>query len=99
MERRRRSVMPVLAMALAAVVIFVIMVALAVVHLLEWRQLQKIKAQPAGRPFRVLTIEQVFEPEHAILWDTQIPALQLINSAGGKGLPIQRLYGGYLEAA
>jgi len=90
--------MPVLAMALTAVVIFVIMAALAVVHLLEWRQLQQIKAQPAGRPFCVLTIEQVFEPQHAILWDTQVPALQLISSAGAKGLPIQRLYSGYLEA-
>lgn len=89
--------MPVFAIAVIAGVIFVVMAIFAIAHVVEWRQLQKIKAQPAGRPFCVLSLEQAFEADHAVLWDTQVPALQLICSAGSKGVPIQRLYACYVE--
>lgn len=41
--------------------------------------------------FSTFRIEQVFDPDHAIIWDTQLPALQLIASAGEDGLPVESL--------
>lgn len=48
------------------------------------------------QPFSVLSIEQAFEPDQAIIWETQVPALRLMASAGRKGLPLEDLYPLYL---
>jgi len=49
-------------------------------------------------PFSVLCIEQAFDPDQAIIWDTQVPALRMMASAGKKGLPIRALYPLYLRS-
>jgi len=40
------------------------------------------------KPFSLITIGDAFDPERAILWETQIPALQLISG----GVPAARLF-------
>jgi len=49
--------------------------------------------------FSVLSMEQAFDPDHAIIWDTQVPALQLIASAGREGLSLEELRGFYARSA
>ncbi len=91
--------MPVLMIALASVLVFIaVMVLLAMAALAEYGQMQRIRFDPAARPFS-LSLTEAFDPEHAILWGTQIPALLLVSSAGGRGLAYNRLYHAYLEAA
>jgi hypothetical protein len=77
----------------------VVMIWLATSHLVQWHQLQRIKTQATGTPFSVISVAHAFEPGHALLWDTQVPALELINSGGSKGVPLQRLFSWYEGAA
>ncbi len=50
------------------------------------------------RRFSVLSIEQAFDPDYAIIWDTQVPALRLIASAGRTGLPVESLCSSYTRS-
>ena len=52
-----------------------------------------------GGPFSVLSIEQAFDPGHAIIWDTQVPALRLVASAGREGLAVEALYPLYTRSS
>ncbi len=68
-----------------------------------WERRRQTLASGVARPrvdepFTVLSISGAFDPDHAIIWDTQIPALQLIASAGGEGLPIEALYPFYRDS-
>jgi hypothetical protein len=57
-------------------------------------------AEDAGfEPFTAVRIALAFDPDNAMLWDTQVPALELVSSAGRLGLSIQRLKGIYNESA
>ena len=49
--------------------------------------------------FSVLSIEQAFDPDQAVIWETQDPALQLIASAGSEGLLVERLRPFYIRSA
>jgi hypothetical protein len=42
-------------------------------------------------PFMVLRVSDAFDPEFAMLWDTQIPALTFISQAGADGVSMQQL--------
>lgn len=42
-------------------------------------------------PLKVLSVAQ-FDADCAILWDTQFPALHLVDAAGDAGLPARQLY-------
>jgi len=50
-------------------------------------------------PFSALSIEQAFDPDQAIIWDTQVPALRLIASAGREGLAMEALYHLYTRSS
>ena len=50
-------------------------------------------------PFAVFSIADAFDPDYAIIWDTQLPALQLINKAGAKGMGPQQLHRSYFHSA
>ena len=72
---------------------------LTIAHALERRTIDRIRNEPDGLSFSAIAIELAFDPDHAILWDTQVPALQLINSAGPHGAHIRRLYAWYCRSA
>jgi hypothetical protein len=52
-----------------------------------------------GKAFSVLSITLAFDPDHALVWETQIPILQLISIAEPHGISVRRLHRVYLESA
>jgi hypothetical protein len=91
--------MPLLFMVVAALLVFIaVMVLLAIAAASEYGQLQRIRFDPGAKPF-VLSLDDAFDPNHAVLWSTQVPALQLIASAGAAGVPYNRLYAAYQKTA
>jgi hypothetical protein len=92
--------MPVLLLALASLIVFIgTIVLMSIAHVAEERQWKQISALVPGAPFRVLSICDAFEAEYAILWETQVPALQLVSSEGSRGVAIQRLQKFYYISA
>jgi len=53
----------------------------------------------APRRFSALRVADAFDCDRAVLWDTQIPALEVIGSAGASGLPIEELWPFYVQSA
>lgn len=45
----------------------------------------------ARDPFTVLRVSDAFDPEFAMLWDTQMPALTFISRVGTNGVSMQQL--------
>jgi hypothetical protein len=94
--------MPLLVMALASLLMFLLIsVLLAVAKAAERRERRRtsVRRRTPPRPFRVLPLALAFDPERAMIWETQVPALELVCRAGSKGLAIERLHGCYLVAA
>lgn len=87
--------MPDLIMALAGLVVLGA-VAAVVVHRREQRS-REVEME-VGIPFSTLSLILAFESDSAILWETQLPALELISSAGGRGVPLWRLHPAYMES-
>ncbi len=42
--------------------------------------------------FAAFSVAQAFDRDYAIIWNTQVSALQLIDKAEKKGVPVKRLY-------
>lgn len=84
--------MPVLFLTLAAFVFFIlVLIALSVAQLAERREERRLFLRIPGKPFTVISIAQAFEEDSAILWETQVPALQLLATGGPKGLPVAKM--------
>lgn len=52
----------------------------------------------ARKPFSIIRVADAFEPETSILWETQMPALELISSGGWRGLPRETLRSLYVRS-
>lgn len=88
-----------LTVIVAAIAAFVVVMALLAVALVAERgQLRRIRYDPEARPF-TLSLTEAFDPDHAILWSTQVPALQLIGNAGPRGVTYHRLFCCYERTA
>ena len=84
--------MPVLFITLAAFVFFVlVLIALSVAQLAERKEERRLFLRIPGRPFTVISVAQAFEEDSAILWETQVPGLQLIATGGSKGTPVIKM--------
>lgn len=84
--------MPVLILALLSVVLFIVtLVLLGFAEAAENRKMRMLDIMDDGSPFRVLSVCDAFEPEYAVLWETQAPALRLIAAAAKRGVPRQAL--------
>lgn len=84
--------MPVLFLALAATIFFVlVLVALGIAQLAERKEERRLFLQIPGKPFTVISIAQAFEEDSAILWDTQVPALRQIAIGGSKGVSVAKM--------
>jgi hypothetical protein len=89
----------VLAIIVSAVVFFMLVLGLlAGAAVSEYAQLRRIRFDPQARPF-TLTLQKNFDPEHALLWATQVPALQMLSAAGHRGLKYECLYRTFQKAA
>ncbi len=92
--------MPVLFLTVAAFIFFVlVLAALAVARVIEQREARHFSLRLPGRPFSALSVVHAFEEHSAVLWDTQIPALQVICSAGPKGVHFGRVRRVYAMSA
>ena len=59
----------------------------------------RICAEPSSEHFSVLSVELASGPDHSLIWETQVPMLQLISESGLQGLPIRNLRKSYRESA
>lgn len=103
--------MPLLVIFVLAFLFFmVVLVALTVATIAEsqeqWRRQQQAEVHnpPShvvgeDQAFSVISVADAFESETAILWETQTPALALIESAGPRGLDLQDLRPLYVRCA
>ncbi len=91
--------MPVLILAVLSVVLFLVtLVLLAFAEAAEARKIKRVDVADPG-PFRVLSVCDAFEPEYAVLWATQTPALCLIAGAGTRGVSKQQLLSLYRRSS
>jgi len=89
-----------LLVVVAAVVAFVVVVGLLLLaDLAERKHGRQLRLGPLSQPFSALSIVHAFDPERFILWDTQLPLLEQLCSAGPKGCPLAQLYSFYLQLA
>jgi hypothetical protein len=92
--------MTVVNILLFLVAVFVgVSLILTILHYRERHVLERIRCEPAGVAFSTLSIALAFDPDHAILWETQVPALKLISSAGPQGVHMRQLYAWFRVAA
>jgi hypothetical protein len=92
--------MPVLILALASVAVFVgTLVLIAFARMAEEQQLRRLDLNLPGTPFRVLSVCDAFEPDYAVLWETQVPALQVLAAEGNRGLSLLKLRDLYRNSA
>ncbi len=87
---------------LPLVVLAFIAVALCVARMAESHQGSRVgQVVPSGAiafttvsapgHFSIIRVKDAFEPETSVIWDTQIPALELIWAAGHTGLAMEAL--------
>ncbi len=103
--------MPLLLIFVLAFVLFMVaLVALTIATMAEsqrqWREQQEAAVRNAtsyvvdgGQAFSAMSVVDAFETQTAILWETQIPALAFIESAGPCGLDLENLRPFYVRCA
>ena len=83
--------------AIAVLAFVAVMILLAVAAVSEYGQWQRIRFDASAQPF-MLSLNEAFDPDHALLWSTQIPALRVIHQAGGRGVKYAELLRAYHQA-
>jgi hypothetical protein len=58
----------------------------------------RIWPEQSGKRFSVLPIRLAFDPDQALVWDTQIPMLQLVAQSEQSGTSVARLRKAYRES-
>lgn len=92
--------MPVLILAIISVVLFIVtLVLLGFAEAAEARKMRALDSAAGGCPFRVLSVCDAFEPDYAVLWETQAPTLRYIAASGTKGVAKHHLFILYRRAA
>jgi hypothetical protein len=83
--------MLVLTIAVAAIAGFAVLLALlSFARFAERRQILAERVAPEPL-FAGLSYSQAFDDDYGLIWQTQVPALELVRNAGGQGLPVQSL--------
>jgi hypothetical protein len=91
--------MPLLFVLVASLLGFAaIMTLVAIAAASEYGQLQRLRHDPSAQPF-TLSLCDAFDPEHVLLWSSQLEALRLIASGDKTGVEYQRLEAAYRGAA
>jgi hypothetical protein len=84
----------------AAVIAFVLIVSLLLLaDLAERKHVQQLRLGPLSQPFSALSIVHAFDPERFMLWDTQLPLLEQLTSAGSKGCSLAHFDSFYRQLA
>ena len=89
--------MPLL-VVVAAVIAFILIVSLLLLaDLAERKHVKQLRLGPLSQPFSALSIVHAFDPDRFMLWDTQLPLLEQLSSAGPKGCSLEQLYSYYAQ--
>jgi hypothetical protein len=92
--------MPLLILAIASLLFFVLVVALLwIANTLESRTIRRRRILISTESLAPLSINEAFEPIYSVLWEAPIAALELVDSAGTSGIPVSRLRPIYKQAA
>jgi len=83
---------------LLLIVVLAVLAAVRLIVILLIRESGLRRGNSGEDPFFALRMDQAFDPDHAIIWDTQLPALELMASAGGDGAPVKDLRGFYARS-
>ena len=75
----------------ACIVAFLMIVFIAIVVMSRRSAGQSDVQLATPQAFTVLSVALAFDADHAIIWETQIPALELIASGGRDGLLVREL--------
>jgi hypothetical protein len=78
-------------LVLPVVVFLVCSAGMAFAATTERAQLRRIGFKAGARPFS-LTLSEAFDPQHALVWSTQVPALLYIAACGAEGVAYRDLY-------
>ncbi len=76
-----------------------IMAALCLAQFTEWVATRRIQRRAKTRPLAALSDILAVDLDCAILWDAQIPALELIAAGGSIGIPKSDLHAFYSKLA
>jgi hypothetical protein len=89
-----------LLVVVATVIAFVLIVSLLLLaDIAERKHVRQLRLGPLSQPFSALSIVHAFDPERFMLWDTQLPLLQQLSSAGPRGNSLAQLHSFYLQLA
>jgi len=89
-----------LLVVVATVIAFVLIVSLLLLaDIAERKHVRQLRLGPLSQPFSALSIVHAFDPERFMLWDTQLPLLQQLSSAGIRGNSLAQLHSFYLQLA
>lgn len=92
--------MPVLILAIASFLAFVVIVVLLLIaHTLESRAIRLKRSLTPAEPLALLSIAEAFDSVYSVLWEAPIAALKLIDSGGTSGIPAATLRPIYEQAA
>ncbi|HVP51841.1 MAG TPA: hypothetical protein VMT05_07025 [Terriglobales bacterium] len=91
--------MPLL-VVVAAVIAFVLIISLLLLaDLAERKHGRQLRLGPLSQPFSALSVVHAFDPERFMLWDTQLPLLEQLHSAGSRGCPLPQFCCFYQQLA
>jgi hypothetical protein len=71
----------------------------ALARMPDSRASERIWQEASGKAFSVLSIALAFDPDHALVWETQVPMLQLVAESGRRGISVTHLREAYFESA
>jgi hypothetical protein len=78
---------------------FLIVAGLCFASTRESREIYRQTIATPAKPLSLLSITDAFDPIYAILWQAPIAALELVDSAGTPGMPVERLHSIFVKAA
>jgi hypothetical protein len=90
---------PLLVVIAAGIAFILIVGLLLLADIAERKRVQQLRLGPLSQPFSALSVVHAFDPERFMLWDTQLPLLQPLGSAGSKGCALAELCSSYLQLA
>jgi hypothetical protein len=102
LRRKRRFTVTTLVLGLLGIALFAVAGGVLTFLTMQGRAKDRIESGAdarQGESFAVFSVAQAFDPDYAVIWDTQLPALQLISRAGPKGMRAQQLCPFYNQSA
>jgi hypothetical protein len=92
------NVSPFIAVLIGVLPVIVTVVGIVFAHAMSALR-ERMWLESSGEPFAVLSMALAFDSDHALVWETQAPILQLVSEAGWHGISTKRVREAYRESA